>query len=76
MCGIFAIFGLEKPAEFRPRATQLSKKIRHRGPDWSGVIVAQNCVICHERLAIVGIDSGAQPLTNTDNSLILSVLSL
>ncbi|CAG2108651.1 unnamed protein product, partial [Medioppia subpectinata] len=49
------------------------KKIRHRGPDWSGCIVTDNHIFCHERLAIVGVDSGAQPITNADNSIILTV---
>ncbi|KAJ3273818.1 asparagine synthetase, partial [Borealophlyctis nickersoniae] len=47
--------------------------LRHRGPDWSGVKVCNNNVICHERLAIVGVESGAQPLTNEDESIILTV---
>ncbi|KAI9346024.1 glutamine-hydrolyzing asparagine synthase [Zopfochytrium polystomum] len=88
MCGIFAVFGLGGPAAasasstpvqqspgdaFRERAVALSKRIRHRGPDWSGVKVAGSSILCHERLAIVGVDSGAQPLTNADESVILSV---
>ncbi|RUS34959.1 asparagine synthase [Jimgerdemannia flammicorona] len=48
-------------------------RIRHRGPDWSGCIVADNSILSHERLAIVGVDSGAQPLTNEDGTLVLSV---
>ncbi|KAI8593335.1 asparagine synthase [Geranomyces variabilis] len=74
MCGIFAVFGCGHDMEtFRPHAVGLSKKIRHRGPDWSGVKVCGNNIICHERLAIVGVESGAQPLTNADESLVLSV---
>ncbi|KAJ3309720.1 asparagine synthetase [Boothiomyces sp. JEL0838] len=74
MCGIFAVFGFaEGQTEFRQKATQLSKKIRHRGPDWSGVKLAGQNILCHERLAIVGVDSGAQPLTNEDDSVILAV---
>jgi len=74
MCGIFAIFGaVEDPAALRSKAVNLSKRIRHRGPDWSGVHVVKNNVLCHERLSIVGVGSGAQPLTNADNSIILSV---
>ncbi len=48
-------------------------RVRHRGPDWSGVSVSGQNILCHERLAIVGVDSGAQPLTNHDNTVILSV---
>jgi len=74
MCGIFAVFGLGSDVEkFRTRALSLSKKIRHRGPDWNGLKVSGNNIIAHERLAIVGIDTGAQPLTNHDESVILSV---
>ncbi|KAJ2992838.1 asparagine synthetase [Globomyces sp. JEL0801] len=74
MCGIFAVFGFkEDPAVFRQTATQLSKKVRHRGPDWSGVAIKGQNVLCHERLAIVGVGSGAQPLTNEDGSVILTV---
>jgi len=74
MCGILAIYnhpGDEQ--EIRERALQLSKRIRHRGPDWSGCVVSNNTVLCHERLAIVGVVSGAQPLTNHDNTIFLSV---
>ncbi|KAJ3191132.1 asparagine synthetase [Irineochytrium annulatum] len=48
-------------------------RIRHRGPDWSGVRISGKNILCHERLAIVGVDSGAQPLTNEDGTVILSV---
>ncbi|KAG0074101.1 asparagine synthetase [Linnemannia elongata] len=74
MCGIFGVYNLPGDAHaFRQRALFLSKKLRHRGPDWSGCTVAGNHILCHERLAIVGVESGAQPLTNDDESLILSV---
>ncbi|ORZ11692.1 asparagine synthase [Lobosporangium transversale] len=52
---------------------ETSIKLRHRGPDWNGCTVAGKHILCHERLAIVGVESGAQPLTNDDESLILSV---
>ncbi|KAJ2723379.1 asparagine synthetase [Coemansia sp. Benny D115] len=74
MCGIFAVYNyFGDVGEFRQRALDLSKRLRHRGPDWSGCIIADNSIICHERLAIVGIDTGAQPLTNEDESIILTV---
>ncbi|KAF9910647.1 asparagine synthetase [Linnemannia zychae] len=74
MCGIFGVYNLPGDANaFRQRALFLSKKLRHRGPDWSGCTVAGNHILCHERLAIVGVESGAQPLTNDDETLILSV---
>ncbi|ORX72400.1 putative asparagine synthetase [Linderina pennispora] len=74
MCGIFGVYQYQGDVEaFRQRALDLSKKLRHRGPDWSGCIVAGKNIICHERLAIVGVDSGAQPLTNEDESIVLTV---
>lgn len=56
----------------------MSRCIRHRGPDWSGCVVTQEegtqgSILCHERLAIVGVDSGAQPLVSDDGKLILAV---
>lgn len=50
-----------------------NNRLRHRGPDWSGCIVSDDCILVHERLAIVGVDTGAQPLVNDDGSLILAV---
>ncbi|KAI9095277.1 asparagine synthase [Phlyctochytrium arcticum] len=74
MCGIFAVFGCQEGGNsLRTKAVKLSKKIRHRGPDWSGVTVCGNNILCHERLAIVGVESGAQPLTNVDESIVLTV---
>ncbi len=56
MCGIFAVFGFsESSAIFRPKAVALSKLLRHRGPDWSGYRLFNNNILCHERLAIVGV---------------------
>ncbi len=48
-------------------------RIRHRGPDWSGCIISGNNIFCHERLAIVGVESGAQPILSQDEKLILTV---
>ena len=55
MCGILAVHGLEKPSNDRARFIALSKRLRHRGPDWSGCFVGQDCILVHERLAIVGV---------------------
>ncbi len=55
MCGIFAVHNLQKPAADRSKFIALSKKQRHRGPDWSGCYVGQQSVLIHERLAIVGV---------------------
>ncbi|KAH9043174.1 asparagine synthase [Lactarius pseudohatsudake] len=73
MCGIFAVHNLQKPAADRSKFIALSKKQRHRGPDWSGCYVGQRTVLVHERLAIVGVDSGAQPIVSEDGKLVLAV---
>jgi len=73
MCGILAVHGLEKASYHRAHFIALSKRLRHRGPDWSGCYVGQNCILVHERLAIVGVDTGAQPLVSVDGKVILTV---
>ncbi|KAI0065440.1 asparagine synthase [Artomyces pyxidatus] len=73
MCGILAIHNIPKPAVDRTRFIALSKKQRHRGPDWSGCYVGKQSILVHERLAIVGVDTGAQPLVSEDGKLILAV---
>ncbi|KKA29401.1 hypothetical protein TD95_003853 [Thielaviopsis punctulata] len=73
MCGIFACHRHPDVQSFKPTALKLAKLIRHRGPDWSGNITSNNTILCHERLSIVGVESGAQPLTNADDSIILAV---
>ncbi|KAJ9073616.1 asparagine synthetase [Entomophthora muscae] len=74
MCGIFAILNYHSDInEVRYKALGLSKLLRHRGPDWSGCKIVKNNIFCHERLAIVGLDSGSQPIISQDGSIILSV---
>ncbi|KAK4690076.1 asparagine synthase (glutamine-hydrolyzing), partial [Tremellales sp. Uapishka_1] len=74
MCGIFCCYKLKGDvAAFRPRAIACSKKQRHRGPDWSGCYTTSDTILVHERLAIVGVDTGAQPLVNEDETLVLAV---
>jgi len=74
MCGILAIFGSSLPQdELRALSLKLAKRIRHRGPDWSGIYIDDYCVLCHERLSIVDPENGAQPLYNEDKTKILSV---
>ncbi|KAJ7632561.1 hypothetical protein FB45DRAFT_1146898 [Roridomyces roridus] len=73
MCGIFAVHGLEKPVNDRARFIACSKRLRHRGPDWSGCYVGKDAILVHERLAIVGVDTGAQPLISQDGKVILTV---
>ena len=54
MCGIVGIFNIKRPTEeLRQKALAMSKKIRHRGPDWSGIYCGKSAILCHERLSIV-----------------------
>jgi asparagine synthase (glutamine-hydrolysing) len=74
MCGIIAVFDLKQGYdELRPGVLVMSKKIRHRGPDWSGIFCCDKAILAHERLAIVDPVSGAQPLISEDGNLILTV---
>jgi asparagine synthase (glutamine-hydrolysing) len=73
MCGIVCAFDLkEKPEVLRPQLLEMSKKIRHRGPDWSGIYSDGKVIMTHERLAIVDPASGQQPLFSEDKKLILA----
>lgn len=74
MCGIVAIFNIrQQTAELRQKALQMSKKIRHRGPDWSGIYCGGSAILAHERLAIVDPESGRQPLMSPDGKVALAV---
>ncbi|MBK03572.1 MAG: asparagine synthase B [Deltaproteobacteria bacterium] len=74
MCGIVSIFRIKGEHEsLRKQALELSRKIRHRGPDWSGIYADESAILAHERLAIVGIEHGAQPLFDEKKELVLAV---
>ncbi|MGO2419050.1 MAG: asparagine synthase B [Vibrio casei] len=74
MCSIFGILDIKSdPAALRPIALEMSKKLRHRGPDWSGIYASDSAILAHERLSIVGLNSGAQPLYSEDKKHILAV---
>ncbi|KAH8685504.1 asparagine synthetase [Tricladium varicosporioides] len=73
MCGIVGCHHVPDAKAFKPTALKMVKQCRHRGPDWSGSYMANNTILAHERLSIVGVDSGAQPLTNKDESIALAV---
>ena len=74
MCSILGILELQKdPSELRDLALQLSGLQRHRGPDWSGIYTGKKAILAHERLSIVGVENGAQPLYANDGKLILAV---
>ncbi len=73
MCGIVCAFDLKQSAEeLRPQLLEMSKKIRHRGPDWNGIYCGENAILAHERLAIVDPTSGKQPLFSKDGRYILA----
>ncbi len=75
MCGILGILELEdgQSQEQREQLTRLSTRQRHRGPDWSGYYMSNEAVFAHERLAIIGMESGEQPLFSADGKLVLVV---
>ena len=74
MCGITAIFNIsQSPSSLRDKALKMSKKLRHRGPDWSGIYQGKTAILCHERLSIVDPQSGGQPLFSPDGTQILAV---
>ncbi|MFD2557226.1 asparagine synthase B [Sphingobacterium tabacisoli] len=74
MCGIIGAFDLvESGSAIRSRVLEMAKRIRHRGPDWSGVFSTEAAVLAHERLAIVDPQSGSQPLYSSDGQVVLVV---
>ena len=81
MCGFVGAFDLNSGSapiadglrdELRAQVLEMSKKIRHRGPDWSGVYTGDNAILSHERLSIVDPLSGKQPLVSDDEKIILA----
>jgi len=77
MCGILSIFNLDpvrsNAAELRRQALAMARKIRHRGPDWSGIYSDDRAILVHERLSIVDVEHGAQPLVDTLQGTVLAV---
>jgi len=74
MCGILAVLGLKGDVTvLRKHLVELSARLRHRGPDWSGVYVTGQNILAHERLAIVGLHSGGQPMISNDGNIALTV---
>ena len=73
MCGIVCALDLKQDSDFlRSQVLEMSKKVRHRGPDWSGIYGTKNALLAHERLAIVDPASGNQPIFSEDRNLILA----
>jgi len=74
MCGIVAILNVkEQTQQLRQKALRMSQKIRHRGPDWSGIYCGDSAILAHERLSIVDPESGGQPLFSPDRRQVLAV---
>src|SRR5690606_38667780 len=74
MCGIIGAFELKQPvSQVRPQVLEMAKRIRHRGPDGSGIYSSEHAMLAHERLAIVDPESGNQPLYSRDRHVVLSV---
>jgi asparagine synthase (glutamine-hydrolysing) len=77
MCGILAILDIDptrsNPGELRRQALAMARKIRHRGPDWSGIHSDDNAILVHERLSIVDVEHGAQPLVDTLTGNLLTI---
>lgn len=74
MCGIAAIFNIkEQTSSLRDKALKMAKKIRHRGPDWSGIYCGGSAILAHERLSIVDPESGGQPLYSPNKKQVLAV---
>ena len=67
MCGIVCALNIKQEVDvLRPQVLEMSRKVRHRGPDWSGIFCSENALLAHERLAIVDPKSGNQPIYSDD----------
>ena len=73
MCGIIGLFNIQDEQKMRSEGLGMARKIRHRGPDWSGSYSDEFCVLMHERLSIVDVEHGAQPLYDIIESRVLAV---
>ena len=75
MCGIAGILNIKvQTKELRDKVLKMAQKIRHRGPDWSGIYVGGSAILAHERLSIVDPQSGGQPLYSPDRKQVLTVI--
>ena len=75
MCGIVAVLDIASGdvTKLRSQVLKMSDKLRHRGPDWSGIYTGEKAILAHERLSIVDPQSGGQPLKSKDGKIILTV---
>ena len=71
MCGIVAVFDIKNSIKLREQVLEMSRKIRHRGPDWTGVYNSKKAILSHERLSIVDHRSGKKPLYSKNKDLVL-----
>ena len=72
MCGIVAVFDVKNSIKLREQVLEMSRKIRHRGPDWTGIYNSKKAILSHERLSIVDPRSGKQPLYSKNKDLVLA----
>ena len=73
MCGIVCALNIkQKSNNLRADVLEMSKKLRHRGPDWNGIYSDDKVILAHERLAIVDPKSGKQPLFSSDGRYVLA----
>ncbi|KAJ0084747.1 hypothetical protein Patl1_31077 [Pistacia atlantica] len=74
MCGILAVLGCSDDSQAkRVRVLELSRRLKHRGPDWSGIYQHGDFYLAHQRLAIIDPASGDQPLYNEDRKIVVTV---
>ena len=74
MCGIVCAFNIKGNNDLvRGNVLKMAQKVRHRGPDWSGVYSSENAILAHERLAIVDPTSGKQPILSEDGLKVIAV---
>ena len=74
MCGIVCAFNIRGNKDLvRGNVLQMAQKLRHRGPDWSGIYSSENAILAHERLAIVDPTSGKQPILSEDGLKVIAV---
>ncbi|KAK3206564.1 hypothetical protein Dsin_020610 [Dipteronia sinensis] len=74
MCGILAVLGCSNDSQAkRVRVLELSRRLKHRGPDWSGLYQHGDFYLAHQRLAIIDPASGDQPLYNEDKKIVVTV---
>ena len=73
MCGIIGLFNIQNKKDMRSEALKIVRKIRHRGPDWSGNYSDEYCILMHERLSIVDVENGEQRLYDINKNRVLAV---